>query len=411
MVLRRLQFLLVGLALAATSSASAQETDPPADSDPNSNPLAIDVHGFVSQGFLVSARNNYLATKSTNGSFEFAEVGINFTKQISDQLRAGIQLFAHDLGPLGNYDATFDWFYLDYHWKDWLGLRAGRVKLPFGLYNEINDIDAARPFVLLPQSIYPVSNRDFLLAQTGFEVYGYIDLDCWGAIDYRAYGGTVLLQANSKPSSPVQIDDINIPYVVGGRVLWETPLEGLRAGASVQLLRLDADLLFAPGLYAPLQMAGALPADFNGLVEATIPSALLAVGSIEYSAYDVLIAAEYSRWHTELESSQPLLQPETKATAERAYLLAAYRFNAWFQPGAYYALYFPDEENRHGRENQQHDVALVLRFDLNEHWLFKLEGHFMSGTAELQPQLNDNTPKDQLKRNWGLLLAKTTAYF
>ena len=37
-----------------------------------------------------------------------------------------------------------DWFDLDYRWKDWLGLRAGRVKLPYGLYNDTSDIDAAR---------------------------------------------------------------------------------------------------------------------------------------------------------------------------------------------------------------------------------------------------------------------------
>ena len=95
------------------------------------------------------------------GSFEFAEVGINFTKALSDRLRLGVQLFARDLGPIGNYDAKFDWFYLDYRLSDWLGLRAGRVKLPFGLYNEINDVDAARVPILLPQSVYSTRNRDY----------------------------------------------------------------------------------------------------------------------------------------------------------------------------------------------------------------------------------------------------------
>ena len=29
-----------------------------------------------------------------------------------------------------------DWAFLDYQWRPWLGLRAGIIKMPFGLYNE-----------------------------------------------------------------------------------------------------------------------------------------------------------------------------------------------------------------------------------------------------------------------------------
>src|SRR5258708_30440695 len=32
------------------------------------------------------------------------------------------------------------------------------------------------------------------------------------------------------------------PYVTGGRLLWETPLEGLRIGGSLQALRLDLNV-------------------------------------------------------------------------------------------------------------------------------------------------------------------------
>src|SRR5262249_32905537 len=131
--------------------------------------LALEVHGFISPGFIVSTDNNYLS-ESKHGSFKLSEVGLNFTKPLTETLRAGIQLFARDLGRSGNYSAKFDWYYLDYRWRDWLGIRAGRVKVPFGLYNDINDIDPARVPILLPQSVYPVTNRDFLLAQTGGEL-------------------------------------------------------------------------------------------------------------------------------------------------------------------------------------------------------------------------------------------------
>src|SRR5687768_9494733 len=93
----------------------------------------VEVHGFVSPGFILTTGNNYLA-KSKRGSFEFSEVGVNLTVPITDRLRTGVQLFARDLGPIGNYAPRADWYYLDYRLADWFGIRAGRVKIPFGLY-------------------------------------------------------------------------------------------------------------------------------------------------------------------------------------------------------------------------------------------------------------------------------------
>src|SRR5205823_6943491 len=142
-------------------------------------PPTHDVHAFISQCFLFTSTNDYLAD-SSRGSFEFSEVGLNVTLPATDRLTLGLQIFARKLGPLGDYRATLDWYYLDYHWRDWLGVRAGRVKLPFGLYNDSSDIDSARTAVLLPQSIYPAPNRDFLLAQTGAEIYGYAGLGSGG---------------------------------------------------------------------------------------------------------------------------------------------------------------------------------------------------------------------------------------
>jgi hypothetical protein len=93
------------------------------------------------------------------------------------------------------------------------------------------------------------------------------------------------------------------------------------------------------------------------------------------------------------------------------YVMAAYRMTRWFQPGAYYALYFEDTADRDRRSKRQHDTALTLRFDVNEHWLIKLEGHYMHGTAALNSRLNDGVPLSQLEPDWLVLIAKTTAYF
>jgi hypothetical protein len=357
--------------------------------------LSVEMHGFVSQGFLYSThQNNYLAN-TRRGSFEFSEMGINFTKPLTEKLRAGLQLFSRDLGAIGNYSVRADWYYLDYHWRDWLGLRAGRVKLPFGLYNDVADIDAARVSVLLPQSVYPIQNRDFLLAATGGELYGYLHLGKGGALDYRLYGGTIFLDTTNQPGSPLQTTAVNTPYLVGGRVLWETPLHGFRLGASVQALELDTTIIVAAT---------------GGRASIRLP-ALLWVASAEYSVNDFLAAVEYSRWHVQVRSSDVALFPSSSTNSERAYALLSYRVNSWFAPGFYYSVLFPDVSQRTGRANQQHDVAFSARFDVNAYWLIKLEAHYMNGTALLTPALNDNRPRGTLANQWALFALKTTAHF
>jgi hypothetical protein len=380
MPIRRL-LLVVSLLVLARPALAAD--------DPEGLLSDIEIHAFVSQGFIKTTENNYLVPRSKRGSFDLTEVGINFTKAITDRLRLGVQFFGGGLVTTGAYNAKTDWFYLDYRWRDWLGVRAGRVKLPFGLYNEVNDVDSARLPILLPQSTYPVANRNFLLAQTGFELYGYHGFDALGALEYRLYGGTILFDLTSPPNPLFSIKDADFAYLAGGRLMWETPIEGLRAGGSLQALRLDAQL---QGVMNPKE-----------LETAEIP-VILWMTSIEYSAHDWLLAAEYGRWHSETKTSNPAWVPATKPqTNERYYAMAGYRVAPWLQVGTYYAGYYVHYTIRDGAQNQQHDVAGTLRFDITPNWLIKLEAHYMHDTAALGA--------GTFPPNWAVFLLRTTAYF
>jgi hypothetical protein len=372
----------VGLALAPATRAA----------ELGASATSVDVHGFVSQGFIKSTGSDYLA-ESKRGSFAFSEVGINFTSQLTDRVRAGMQLFAYKLGALGNYDAKADWYYLDYRPRDWLGVRAGRVKLPFGLYNDISDIDSARVPVLLPGSIYPATNRNVLLAQTGGEVYGYVDLNRAGALDYRLWGGTIFVDLPSQPGAAAQIAKFAVPWASGGRVVWEPPVEGLRIAGSWLILKYEATVLYP----MPLPQLDVTAMVYGG------------IGSVEYIFRDLLLAAEYAQTRTDrTHSSDPMMFPELAIVSEGAYALAAYRVRRWLTPGAYYSFYYPNRNVRDGRQNMQHDATATLRFDVNEHWIIKLEAHFMHGTARAagSAMMHATAPE-----NWGVFLIKTTAYF
>jgi hypothetical protein len=82
---------------------------------------------------------------------------------------------------------------LEYAFAEWkfseaLRVRAGRVKLPFGIYTEILDVGTLRPFFTLPQGVY---------GPTGTVVPGYNGIGLTGrwshggtwALQYDVYGG------------------------------------------------------------------------------------------------------------------------------------------------------------------------------------------------------------------------------
>lgn len=396
---------VVFVALSGSANAAAQDFQQLLDAPP-------EFHGFVSQGYVKSTGNDYLVKSKGDGSVEFSEIGLNFTKTISDEFRVGAQVFAQDIGPVGNFAPRFDWFYLDYRYRDWLGVRFGRLKIPFGLYNEVNDVDVARQPILLPQSIYQVDHRQFLFAQTGGEVYGNVPLNGIGSLEYRLYGGTITLDVPGNPPAPgITVSDARFPYVYGGRAMWETPLDGLKAGLSVQTLRLDATYGVDPALFAVFQALAFVPPELTNPfpVQFRVTRWL---GSLAYAAKDWDVAAEYSRWVGGFESDAPLLFP-THVVNERYYVMASYRVSSWFTPGVYYSAIYPNIRRRRHQENYQHDVAVSLRYDLTSNWLFKIEGHFMRGTAALENRaLNDGVePKDLNSSTWGVLLLKTTAYF
>ena len=389
------------------SGRPVRAQDEPASAEP-----LVEVHAFVSQGFALSTENNYLTARSQDGSFEFTEAALNFTKALGDDFRIGMQLFTRKLGPEDDYVPQFDWYYLDYRIADWLGVRAGRTKIPFGLYNESNDIDAARVPVLLPQSIYPDHHRELLLAQNGGEIYGNISLGVAGVIDYRAYGGTFSLgSSGSTPPNPnVTITDAEVSYIAGARLMWLTPLDGLSAAVSAQSLRYEIETTFKPEITQVLIAGGIAPADYDGKIRLAFPITLW-VASLEYTFQDLSVSMEYGRWWADLRSSVPTLIPSGGPLNERFYVMASYRVAPFFVPGIYAASYFEDVHARNEPGKFQHDIALTLRFDLTSNWLVKLESHLIRGTALLQSNLNDHKELKDLEASWGLFLVKTTAYF
>src|SRR5271155_2746243 len=150
----------------------------------------VQVHGFVSQGYVYTFGNNWLTMDTLNGSAAMTDFGLNMSSQVTDKLRIGVQGYDRDLGQLGQYHPSLDWALADYHFKTWFGVRGGKVKTTLGLFTDTQDEDFLRAFALLPQSVYPADLRDATIAHLGGDIYGDISLKHHlGDLSYTAYGG------------------------------------------------------------------------------------------------------------------------------------------------------------------------------------------------------------------------------
>src|ERR1700722_11779419 len=199
--------------------------------------LNIQIHGYATQGFLYTTNNNILTTHSSDGSPAWTEAVLNIGAQPIPKLRIGVQGRYFLLGNFGN-EITLDWAAVDYTAGARLGAPLGKVKPPSGLFNDIQDIDPSYMWSLLPQSIYPISSRNSILAHYGGLAYGTLsEGGKFGKLEYRGWGGErqigsgdgyLLVQAESGLLLPNGIGGATY----GAAVHWRTPLPGLMIGAS-----------------------------------------------------------------------------------------------------------------------------------------------------------------------------------
>lgn len=380
----------------------------------------VEIHGFVSQGFIQSTKeNNFPVSNSGKGSFNFNDFAINFSKELTPGLRVGMQLLAMDRGSYGRDKVTIDWAYGDYRITDWLGIRAGKIKAPLGLYNESRDNDALRTFIFLPQNQYYEYDRDSFNAITGGSVYGSVPLGRAGRANYQVQVGTFPIEAGgasaknysafiSTPEITSTVTDISTETSVVHHLEWRPPVEGVRATFS--------------GLHTSFRGtavgADALGNSFDSTWKFSDLHRYLF--GVEYTLGDLVLASEYQLDDYTVSADYPAAPAQSfrsKQSGDGWYVSGTYRFTDWFEAGAYYHETYADRNNRSGSrlvasgyvDNPwnawQKDTALTLRFDPVPHLVFKVEGHLEEGTWLIA----ETTGAE--KKNWFIFATKATVTF
>ncbi len=408
------------------------------------------VSGFASQGFVTTSANQLLVARSAKGSFEYNEVGTTVLATPTERLRVGIQFLARDLGLEGNNQVFIDWAGGDYQWRDYLGVRVGKIKVPLGFYNQGRDIDMLRTAVLLPQCVYNEGLRDFALAHEGVSLYGNLPLHKSGYCDYELWCGTLNIpnpkngfwggnfrvggassvypvgfeaaaEYGADPNS-VAVEYLGsfnekvlFPVVYGGAFVWSPPVPGLRMGTTflVGEFEMSTDWNYA----VTLTDSNGHPRDFTRQIHYSDEFDIeqMATFSAEYVHKCLTAAAEFN--------SNVMNSGRAGTSREEGYYgMLSCRTNKWLTCGMYYGVYYPRVNDRDGDfavmqglpdyAGWEKDLVLSTRIDINPNMMVKAEYHYLDGVALREGQaLFDGARAGTLDRYWHALLLKTTVHF
>ena len=382
---------------------------------------AVDFHGFLSQGYLKSSEgcNFYAESGDSDGSFEFTEYGVNAGMDATDRIRIGMQVYGRNLGDMGDYEPTLDWAFVDYRFQDWIGARAGRIKLAHALYNEYRDYDMLRTPIILPQSVYLETMRDAFNSLDGLSLYGNHTFGKVGKFSYQAQLGVLNPDNDGGLARYIEsvwdlnLHEIDNDWVYVFNLQWETPVDGLRLGYSHAAFDIDAkNETMESGLWTLVGLPVGTPINLDQQVRVNAVSA-------EYTWKELILAIEYMyvpmKYTLRNDMAGDVLEGEP--VIEAYYGSASYRFTEWFQLGVCYSVYYPNKNDKKGVDVEQmgqprwnawlKDFGVTARFDVWENWILKLEAHQMDGGAVLfaeDHRNGDGTYSN--KEHWYLLMAK-----
>jgi hypothetical protein len=391
-----IRFLVGALALAlGTFPAVAQSLDD----------LNIQFHGYATQGFLYTNDNNMYTARTSDGSPAWTEAVVNLTAQPMAKLRIGAQGRFFLLGNYGDgQSVTLDWASADYKFNDRFGVRVGKVKTPWGLFNEVQDIDPSYIWNLLPQSIYPLADRAGYLTHYGGIVYGTLNLHSAGKLEYRGWGGEGYYPSNdgyykdSAESGYALPDDIH-GVLFGGALHWKTPFRGLMVGAS--------DL--RDNRWSAVQTYTSTSSTATGSYTLTPNSQ-----PNFFAMYDrdkIMVAFEYERsWGDTINlfPTAPAAAFSARNDDRSEYGMATYKVSPKLTAGAYWSGN-SDHQAPLNFQRYSKDWVISGRYDFNQFLYAKAEQHFIHGAGI--SQIYDLTLNSDLKPNTRLTALKIGVSF
>jgi hypothetical protein len=184
-------------------------------------------NGFLSQAWAIADDRQVLGIPD-DGTFEYRNAALQFRYTVTPKDAFVLQLSQDRLGVSpadeGPEEIELEFVFYQRTLPHDFSLRAGRVKLPLGIYNEIRDVGTLLPFYRPSTSVY-LDGSFVSEALDGVVVSRQFPMGSW-SLDADAYVG----EWEFSESTTDPEDEAHVEGAVGGQLMLNTPVDGLRFG-------------------------------------------------------------------------------------------------------------------------------------------------------------------------------------
>jgi len=346
----------------------------------------IQFHGFLSQGLFSTSGNNVYGKSKDSVSAGLTEIGLNVSYQALNNLSFSAQgLYRRAGASTGDGgEVTLDFAFVDLNLvalqQGRFGIRGGRIKNPWGLYNETRDVAFTHPTIFLPLAYFERS-RSLFLAIDGGQFYA----------DYNSAIGDFSFKFNYgwvNTSDPELLIAITANPDVAGR-FESNP-------SFVSQLRYDineGEYIFALS-YAELGMSykSNMANDPHAQLNTQIDAFML---SGQYNGERFSFSGEYGLQWNEFRG-RLIGVPELDASpiSQHWYVQAGYRILDSLQATLRYDSTVQDLDDRLGKQFNAvtgipasfaytQDIVVGLRWDITPAWMVRAEYHRVHGTSTI----------------------------
>ncbi len=397
MSIKGYSYLLSGMLLLA-SGVSAQE---------------LSVNGFLTQGFFYTDKNNIYGN-STDGSLDFREIAVNARYRVHPQLHVAGQFMSRRAGAVDDGSPQVDYALMDYRIADTAiaqyGIRVGRLKIPFGFYNETRDVAFTRPSIVLPQSLYFDHARDLELSVDGVGLYAGTSLGS-GRLDLDLVYGM--------PRKDKNVEYSYLTFDASGRFsdsegmmfrsIYSSEGNRFRTGLTLAQFKLG---------YEP-QSGNSFPADLREFKAGDLKVDVMVLSG-QFNTEQWTFTSEYMLQKIDWRELGGVFSPRPQTESESYYLQAQYRFATNWDLIARYDVLYMDKSDRNGVENSAvfpraahnffaKDLTLGVGWRPDPAWLIRAEYHYVDGTGWLPEQ--DNPDNSKRERYWNIFALQVTYRF
>ncbi|OYW38880.1 MAG: hypothetical protein B7Z35_06020 [Hydrogenophilales bacterium 12-61-10] len=387
------------LLLAGLLGASAAAADSLGDSFADTR---YRIQGFAAQTLISSTNNNFLGESRDVVSTDFTEIGLQGFWLPLDALQLSGQILYRQAG-----ESDQEGLRLDYAQADWrfyqddstqLGVRLGKVKIPYGLYNETRDVPFTRPSILLPQAIYLDNSRSVLIAAPGAifhgstdNAYGNFDATMgWARPDFDSEAVEVVFLGANRPGN------LKGTSAFSTSLRWDAPTD-----TTFMLTYIDAKADYEPA-----------SADYLAAGSIRVRNVL---ASIQQRFDTVTLTAEYNEPRNSRAGFGAAF-PDGVRDSLTYYLQAEWRFHPEWELVVRNEINYRDQDDRSGKKLQAatglpahllytDDWVIGLRWDVTPSLMLRAEYHHVNGTSWLPGLDNTDIFATEQRWNMGLLQA------